>query len=190
MHASPATPVDILYAALEIVRNGEDPLFAALDALPAAIYVTDADGLITHYNRACLHFSGRVPTPGRDRWCVTWKLYGDDGAPLPHDQCPMAVALREKRPVRGVTAVAERPDGTRVSFMPYPTPLLDADGNLTGAVNMLIDIADRSQSDFLDAQAARCRRLANAIGDRQTASTLGLMAAEYDEQARKARRPH
>jgi hypothetical protein len=48
-----------------------------------------------------------------------------DGTPLPHDQCPMAIALKENRPVRGVEAVAERPDGTRVPFIPFPTPLRD-----------------------------------------------------------------
>ena len=38
----------------------------------------------------------------------------------------MAIALKENRPVRGYEAIAERPDGTRVSFVPYPTPLRDA----------------------------------------------------------------
>jgi hypothetical protein len=37
----------------------------------------------------------------------------------------MAVAVRERRAVRGVQAVAERPDGTHVDFRPHPTPLLD-----------------------------------------------------------------
>jgi hypothetical protein len=32
---------------------------------------------------------------------------------MPLDQCPMAIALKEKRPIRGAEAVAERPDGTR-----------------------------------------------------------------------------
>jgi hypothetical protein len=63
-----------------------------------------------------------------------------DGTPLPHEQCPMAVALREDRPVRNVDAIAERPDGTRIRFMPYPTPLHDASGALIGAVNILVDI--------------------------------------------------
>jgi PAS domain S-box-containing protein len=59
----------------------------------------------------------------------------------------MAIALREKRPVRGVEAVAERPDGTRVPFAPYPTPLFSPDGALIGAVNMLVDISDRKKAD-------------------------------------------
>jgi PAS domain-containing protein len=59
----------------------------------------------------------------------------------------MAIAIREQRPVRGMEAVAERPDGTRVPFEPYPIPLFDASGALIGAINMLIDITDRKRAD-------------------------------------------
>jgi len=59
----------------------------------------------------------------------------------------MAVALREGRAVRGAEAVAERPDGTRVPFIPFPTPLLDASGRVTGAINMLVDISERRQAE-------------------------------------------
>jgi PAS domain S-box-containing protein len=66
---------------------------------------------------------------------------------LPHDQCPMAVALKEKRPVFGCEAIAERPDGERRAFTPYPTPLFDEEGRLTGAVNMLVDITGRKRAE-------------------------------------------
>jgi PAS domain-containing protein len=59
----------------------------------------------------------------------------------------MAIAIKEKRAVRGMEAVAERPDGTRGPFEPYPTPIFDSDGNLTGAVNMLIEITDRKRAE-------------------------------------------
>jgi len=59
----------------------------------------------------------------------------------------MAIAIKEKRAVRGMEAVAERPDGTRVSFELYPTPIFNSDGDLTGAVNMLIDITDRKRAE-------------------------------------------
>jgi PAS domain S-box-containing protein len=118
-----------------------------LDALPAAIYTTDAAGRITYYNQAVVDLAGRRPELGKDEWCVTWRLYRPDGTPLPHDQCPMAVALKENRPVRGEEAILERPDGTRVPFLPFPTPLRDASGALIGAVNMLVDITDRQVAD-------------------------------------------
>jgi two-component sensor histidine kinase len=59
----------------------------------------------------------------------------------------MAIALKEGRPIRGVEAVAERPDGTRVPFIPYPPPLRDADGNIIGAINMLVDISQRKEAE-------------------------------------------
>jgi PAS domain S-box-containing protein len=111
-----------------------------LDALPAAIYTTDAAGRITFYNQAAVEFSGCRPEIGSDHWCVSWRLYWPDGRPMAHDECPMAKALKEDRPIPGGEAIAERPDGTRVPFMAYPTPLHDASGRLVGAVNMLVDL--------------------------------------------------
>jgi PAS domain S-box-containing protein len=128
-------------------RDGERQLRAILDALPVALYTTDADGRITYFNEAAVELSGRRPRLGEDQWCVTWKLFQPDGTPLAHDQCPMAVALKEKRAVRGAEAVAERPDGSRVPFIPYPTPLFDAAGEMAGAVNVLVDIGHRKDAE-------------------------------------------
>jgi PAS domain S-box-containing protein len=114
---------------------------AILDALPAALYTTDADGSLTYFNRAAVEMAGREPRLGIDKWCVSWKLHHTDGTPLPVDQCPMAIAIREQRPVRGVDIVIERPDGRRIPALPFPTPIYDAAGRLTGAINLLVDIS-------------------------------------------------
>lgn len=129
------------------LRESEQRLSELFAAIPAAIYTTDAQGKITYFNQAAVEFSGRTPALGSDEWCVSWKLFLPDGTPLPHDQCPMAVALKEGRMVRGVEAVAERPDGTRVPFIPFPTPLRDSSGKITGAINMLVDISERRQAE-------------------------------------------
>jgi len=110
-----------------------------IEALPAAIYTTDAEGRITFYNEAAVALAGRRPALGQDRWCVTWRLYKLDGTPVPHDRCAMAIALKQNRPLRGVEGIAERPDGTRISVMTFPTPLHDASGTLVGGVNMLLE---------------------------------------------------
>jgi len=124
------------------VVHGGDSERQVLDALPAAVYVTDAAGRITYYNNAAAELWGYRPELGRAEWCGSWKLYWPDGTPLPHDQCPMAISLREGRPIRGLEAIAERPDGSLVPFKPYPTPLFDASGTLVGALNMLVDLTD------------------------------------------------
>ncbi|HEX8222554.1 MAG TPA: PAS domain S-box protein [Allosphingosinicella sp.] len=128
-------------------RDSERQLREILDALPVALYTTDAEGRITYFNEAAVELSGRRPQLGEDKWCVTWKLFRPDGTPLAHDECPMAAALKEKRAVRGAEAVAERPDGSRVPFIPYPTPLLDGAGKLAGAVNVLVDIGHRKEAE-------------------------------------------
>lgn len=128
-------------------RDHERALREILDALPVALYTTDAEGRITYYNEAAVDMSGRRPALGDDKWCVTWKLFHPDGTALAHDECPMAVALNERRPVRGAEAVAERPDGSRVPFIPYPTPLFDPAGEMIGAVNVLVDIGHRKDAE-------------------------------------------
>jgi len=171
------------YLGIALDANRDGNLNDVLDRLPVAIYLTDVHGTITHFNRACIELAGRTPTVQHDKWCVTWKLYTLGGASLPHDQCPMAVAIKERRPVRGAEAIAERPDGTRIQFVPYPTPLFDADGAFAGAVNLLVDVTQLRHAEHLREQAARCRRLATSISDSRTIRTLKGMAEEYEGQA-------
>ena len=117
-----------------------------LEALPTAVYTTNREGRITFFNQAAVELWGKTPEPD-DYWCGSWKIYNTDGSLLPHDQCPMAVALREERPIRNAEAVLERPDGTRTPFLPFPTPLFDPDGQMTGAVNMMVDISFQKEAE-------------------------------------------
>jgi PAS domain S-box-containing protein len=116
-----------------------------LQALPMAVYTTDADGRITFFNEAAAALWAYRPELGSSQWCGSWRLRTIDGEPMPHDECPMAVALREGREVPWGRAVAERPDGTLVPFVAFPTPLRDANGTLVGAVNTLIDASSQQR---------------------------------------------
>jgi PAS domain S-box-containing protein len=160
------------------LRESERHMRELLEALPAAVYTTDAAGRITFHNKAAVEMAGRVPCEG-DEWCVTWRLYRPDGSPLPHEECPMAIALKEDRPVRGAEAIAERPDGTRVPFIPYPTPLHDTDGKLIGAINMLVDITERKQAE------SRQRTLIDELNHRvkNTLATVQSLAAQTARHA-------
>ena len=151
-----------------------------LDALPAAIYTTDAAGRITFFNQAAVEFSGRRPEIGSDQWCVTWRLYWPDGRRMAHDECPMARALKEDRPIRGGEAIAERPDGTRVPFRAYPTPLHDASGSLVGAVNMLVDITAAKEID--EARGHLNDMLEQRVEERTRQLTEALMRLRESER--------
>jgi PAS domain S-box-containing protein len=162
-----------------MLRERERRFHELLDALPAAVYTTDAAGRITYYNEAAAELWGHRPTLGSSEWCGSWKLFWPDGTPLPHDECPMAMALKEDRPIRGYEAAAERPDGTRVPFLPYPTPLHDQTGKLVGAVNMLVDITDRKRAE--DEQALMVRELHHRVKN-----TLATVQAIIGSTARSA----
>lgn len=128
-------------------RDSERRLRQLLDALPSAVYTTDVDGHVTFFNEACVRLAGRRPEIWVDRWCITHALYRPDGTPLPFEDCPMAVAIREGRAIAGAEILAERPDGARVPVLAYPTPLRDGDGTVVGAVNMLVDISERKYAE-------------------------------------------
>lgn len=160
----------------------------ALDAIPVPAYATDTQGAVTYWNAACVDFAGREPQLGKDRWCVTWQLCTMTGDPLPHEQCPMAEAVKSRKEVRGKIAIAMRPDGSRRAFVPYPTPLFDEDGEFSGAINLLIDVTEE-QTRALDEQAARCRRLVSAMTDPQASEILSAMAQSYAETAATLRSP-
>jgi two-component sensor histidine kinase len=94
----------------------------------------------------------------------------------------MAMALKEERPIRDAEAVAERPDGTRVPFIPYPTPLRDASGILVGAVNMLVDITERKQAE------TRQKLLVDELNHR-VKNTLATVQSLASQTARYAPSP-
>jgi PAS domain S-box-containing protein len=137
---------DLQRARTELTRQ-DSTYHQILDGLPVAIYTTDRHGTITYCNRAAAELAGREPRIGQDKWCVTFRLFTPDGKELPHDECPMAIALRENRPVRNQEAIAQRPDGSFFPFLPFPTPIRDEKGDLIGAVNMLLDLTDRRLAD-------------------------------------------
>jgi PAS domain-containing protein len=174
-------PEQLLDTAVDALSSGSN-CRSMLDAFPVPVYTTDASGAVTYWNRECVQFAGREPKLGHDRWCVTWKLYSTNGEPLAHDACPMAQAIREKRTVRDAVAIAERPDGSRIAFRPYPAPLFSDDGSLIGAVNLLIDVTDQ-QTKALHSQADHCRRLADSTFDKKTSRVLNDMAAGFDRTA-------
>ncbi|MEJ1969947.1 MAG: HWE histidine kinase domain-containing protein [Rhizomicrobium sp.] len=156
------------------MREGRRVGRRVMEALPAAIYTTDAQGKLLYFNKAAETMWGHAPKLGEQAWCGSWKIAWPDGTAVPHDECPMAVAIKEKRAQVGPEAVAVRPDGTSVPFMPHPTPIFDSKGELVGAVNMLIDLTDQKRAD------AQQKSLIDELNHRvkNTLSTIQSLAAQ------------
>lgn len=144
-----------------------------LDSLGVAVYTTDPAGGITYFNDAAVALWGRGADIG-EPWSGSWRLYRPDGRPMPHDESPMAIALRQDRPIRGVEVELERPDGTRAVFMAYPTRLHDKTGRLVGAVNVLVDVTERRKAEEALRAAAEALAASNMVKD----EFLGLVSHE------------
>ena len=138
-----------------------------LEAIPVAVYLTDDEGKVIYYNQAAADLAGRRPVVGGDEWCVTWRLFWPDGSPMPHHQCPMAIAIEERRPLRDQEIIAEHPDGSRVPVLAFPTPLFNDRGRLVGAVNVLMDISDRKSA--AEASSRLTRLLEEKVAQRTQA---------------------
>ena len=121
--------------------------------LPAAIYLCDASGFIRHFNEAAEKLWGRTPVPGVDRWCGSFRMFAADGAQILPSESPMAIVLQGGRPVRDEEIIMERPDGSCRTVLHYPSPIRDESGQITGGINMLVDITHRRE-ELASRQAA------------------------------------
>jgi PAS domain S-box-containing protein len=174
------TVADVIAKVLKTTPGAADIGSEVLDSVGVAMYLTDAAGRITFFNEAAVDLWGRRPERG-EMWCGSYRLFHPDGAVMAHADCPMAVALRERRPVRDEEAILERPDGLRVWFRPYPTPIIDDQGALTGAVNVLIDLTElRAAQEALRASADALRASAEALETSNAVKDefLGLVSHE------------
>jgi PAS domain S-box-containing protein len=131
----------------QALKESEGALRERLGALPAAIYVTDAAGRIIYCNRAAADLWGTTPKFGEDRWCDLARFHHNDGSPMAIEDCPTEIALKQGRVVRNLEAILERPDGTRIPIIPYPTPLRDGAGAIVGVLNMTVDISERKKAE-------------------------------------------
>jgi PAS domain S-box-containing protein len=131
-----------------------------LGVLPAAVYACDADGVITYFNDQAAEVWGQTPQIGdRDRrFCGSFRLSLPDGTPLPHEETPMAAALREGRSTRGAEVVMERPDGSRVTVSVNIDPVRDDAGEIVGAINVFTDISEQKQAERAVRESAEFTR--------------------------------
>lgn len=128
-----------------IAGSGETQFQRLLDNLPAGAYTCDTDGLITYFNAHAARIWGRAPKLNDpiDRFCGSFKLFTADGEAMRHDECWMALALREGAGFNGQEIIVEQPGGRRLSVLAHANPIHDNRGALVGAVNVLVDISDR-----------------------------------------------
>ncbi|WP_184381969.1 PAS domain-containing sensor histidine kinase [Roseococcus suduntuyensis] len=118
-----------------------------LDAIGQPLFATDREGWLTAYNPAAAEVWGCSPPLHATRWCGSDAVFAADGQLLAPAQYPVARALAEGRPIRGLDIVARRQDGARVPLSAHASPFHDAAGSLLGAVVLLLDTSAQRQAE-------------------------------------------
>jgi PAS domain S-box-containing protein len=117
--------------------------------LPLAAYMCDNQGLISYCNSYAAEFWGREPEPREtlEDYCDSLQLFDDNGTRIRHSQCWIVQVLRTRRAQLGKEITAERPDGTRRTGIVNAQPIFGENGELLGALDVVIDITDRKHAE-------------------------------------------
>ncbi len=118
-----------------------------LEMLPIAVFTIDKEGYLDLYNQSAVNLWGRTPMKGLDKWCGSHGLYTLDKIFVPHEDCPMATALKENRAIT-TEAYVQRPGGELRHVIAHPQPMHNEKGDVTGAMNVLIDITERKEAEI------------------------------------------
>jgi PAS domain S-box-containing protein len=147
----------------KVIAESEKRYRDLIETLPVAVYTVDVNGFVNMYNKAAVRLWGREPELGKDLWCGSYEMYTLDGEFLPNDECPMVPALKEKRSLTA-EAYVKRSDDSLRHVIANPQPIFDSNGDLTGALNVVIDITDRKEVEFaLKTSEGKFRTLADSM---------------------------
>lgn len=106
-----------------------------MSALSTPAFLVDEGGLLVFYNEAAGMMLGKrfeeLGTVGPREWGAIFGPFGDSGEPIPYDELPLVVAVRNGRPAHGRFAIRSA-DGARHEVEASAFPILTAHGSRGG----------------------------------------------------------
>jgi len=160
----------------------EGQLAAALGTLAEAVTVQSADGRVLFANRAALEMLGfarmeDLLTADSDALLGAYRYFRADGTPMPPEELPGRRVLLGDHPEPVLVRWLQPGTGDLRYSVIKATPLVDEDGAIAGAVNVIEDVTEATEADMarrlLDLAA---RRLASSLDYEQTLQHVARLA--------------
>lgn len=132
-----------------VLRLSEHKLETMLQTLVDGVVVVNLEGRITYANRAAKHILGirKDELEGKYYQSQEWHQIDDEGNPIPPDRLPLAIAMREQRPVDAIEHWIVSLDGEKKWLSVNAAPLFDEYGKLCGALAGFQDFTERKQAE-------------------------------------------
>ncbi len=137
------------------VAESEAHLRQVIDSLPVGVIIVDGQGTAVFVNETGRRIAGTDITGpmGIDQLPKRFGLKKEfTGEPYPAEELGLTRALRTGQPVSLDDIVVDR-DGELIALETHATPLLAADGSVSGAVNVFEDVSQRRAQEALLARA-------------------------------------
>ena len=130
------------------LRESEQRLALAFAALPLGLAVIDPDGTTVMLNEVMRRFMPTGIVPSREPARVgRWRAWDAAGAALAPADFPSARALRGESVMNGIQMLYTDDEGREIWTEVRSAPLLDGEGNITGALTVVIEV-DRLKRRF------------------------------------------
>ncbi|MXN91333.1 PAS domain S-box protein [Flavobacterium sp. Sd200] len=152
--------------------------FSILQALPAAVYTCNKDGIIIWYNEEAQKLWGKPLQVGYDKWYVGLTVFNSEGLPLDYENTPVARALTEEKDINQSEIIIEDAYGSLKQFAVNIKLTHNGDGTVSGAIVVLTDSIFRTQSEADKADDRAYRSLSELLERKVDERTQSLKKSE------------
>lgn len=127
------------------LRSSEQRLQGILDTMAEGVGITDSTGNMVYANPMAQRILGLSQNQIKERtyYDTRWQNLRIDGSPLPDDEHPMTIMMREKVSIYDQEIAVQPPVGERFYISINAAPIVDDDGKLTGGIGTFMDVTNR-----------------------------------------------